>query len=545
LRLLLAALAAIVVLTIAASAAVPYLVDTPRVQSLIASSATQAIGRPVRFSGLTVWPLPLPVVKLKGLEVADDPRFSAAPFLKLDTGTLRLSLLALLAGRVEFTEVILTQPSIALIEDGQGHWNVASLGAGTEAHPVTPRSGRTGSAASGGTGPGGGLGAASAVLGSRVKIEKGFVTYTTRAGGAKYRVEGLDLTLTGTGTEITVDGGLRVNPGDLLVTISQGFLAPRPSRATLFDAPVRAQVTLEGRDVADLVAAVLGPAPAIAGALKGTLAVTGTLGAPRAVGGVELSRLSVTETRAGCPAPPKRTLSLPAVTLAASWEDDRFRARPLSTSLGGGTITTNLTVALGRGGRVQVDDLSVRGLPIEKVLVDFLCQGYAVTGPLDLTGAFSMSPGDVWKTLSGKGRFRIGAGRVVGSQALALLDGVLRMGGALSWVLSGDLAAPLGSSPFEFESVTGSYRISDGVVTTRDLLYTSRAMNVGVSGQYALPTGALNVDLVVSHGRGQVTAKVTGTSASPFVRVVPASLLRDVDTAKVQRGLQEVLKRLR
>jgi len=208
LKWFLAALAAIVALTIAALVAVPYLVDTPRVQALIASSFTQAIGRPVRFSELTVRPLPLPAVELKGLEVADDPRFSTAPFLKLDKGTLRLSLLALLSGRVEFTEVILTQPSIALIEDAQGHWNIASLGAGTETHATTPRQGRAGSGGSGGSG---GPGAAGAALGSRVKIEKGLVTYTTRAGGARYRIEDLDLTLAGAGTQIAVDGDLRLH----------------------------------------------------------------------------------------------------------------------------------------------------------------------------------------------------------------------------------------------------------------------------------------------------------------------------------------------
>ena len=39
--------ALVVVLALAALAAAPFLVDTPRVQALIASSASQALGRPV------------------------------------------------------------------------------------------------------------------------------------------------------------------------------------------------------------------------------------------------------------------------------------------------------------------------------------------------------------------------------------------------------------------------------------------------------------------------------------------------------------------
>jgi uncharacterized protein YhdP len=101
------------------------------------------------------------------------------------------------------------------------------------------------------------------------------------------------------------------------------------------------------------------------------------------------------------------------------------------------------------------------------------------------------------------------------------------------------------SSPLEFESITASYQIVDGVATTRDLLYTSRAMKVGVSGQYALATGAMNLDVVVNHGRGQMTAKLTGTSSSPSIRLAPSSLARDLDADKVQRGLQDLLKRFR
>jgi len=545
LKWFLVAVAAIVVLAIAAVVSLPHIVDTPRVQALIASSASQALGRPVHFTGIAVRALPLPSVELKGLEVADDPKFGTAPFLKLEKGTLRLGLRALLAGRVEVTQVILTEPSIALIEDTQGHWNIASLGAGPDPRPTTARSGRGSSAPGGGVG--GGSAAAGAVLGSKVKIEKGFVTYAPRAGdaGARYRVEELNLTLTGGTTQIELEGSLRVKPGDLLVNISKGALALPSTRGPIFDSPVQAQVTLEGKDVGDLVAAVMGPVPGIAGPLKGAFAVTGTLGAPRAIGEVELSSVKVTETRATCADPKQRTLSLADLRLGARWEGDRFLARPLATSLGHGIITTNMTVTFQRGTRMELADLALKAVPLDKVLVDFLCQGYAVTGPLDLTGTLSMQGKVMLTTLSGSGRFAIGPGKVVGAQALALLDGMVRTGGTLSSLLAGDVPTSLVSSPLQFESITASYQIVDGVATTRDLLYTSRAMKVGVSGQYALATGAMNLDVVVNHGRGQMTAKLTGTSSSPSIRLAPSSLARDLDADTVQRGLQDLLKRFR
>jgi hypothetical protein len=55
----------------------------------------------------------------------------------------------------------------------------------------------------------------------------------------------------------------------------------------------------------------------------------------------------------------------------------------------------------------------------------------------------------------------------------------------------------------------------------------------------------MNLDLVVNHGRGKLQAKVTGSSASPSIRIVPASVLRQVDPGRARRGLEELLKRFR
>ena len=128
---------------------------------------------------------------------------------------------------------------------------------------------------------------------------------------------------------------------------------------------------------------------------------------------------------------------------------------------------------------------------------------------------------------------------------MQLIGSVVRVGGTISSLLNADLPPTLFSSPVEFDSITGTYRIADGVATTRDLLYTSRAMKVGVAGDYALASGAMNLDMVVNHGRGEVRAKVTGTAAAPSIRIVPSSVLRGVDQEKVEGGLKDLLKRFR
>jgi len=528
--------AVVVLLLVVAAIALPRLVDTPRVQAMIAGSAAQAIGRPVKFESLSVGLFPLPSIGLHKLEVAEDPQFGTAPFLALETGRIYLKLRPLLGGRVEFGDITLERPRISLIRSADGRLNVASLAPASETRNAS-RPGRS----SGGAG-----GAAAAVV-SRVKIDKGFITYVGRGKGeapTPYRVEDLDLTLTGQGTQLSFTGALRVKPGDLAVKLADGMVALDGAKAVL-DAPVRAWVSIEGKDIEQLVAAAAGPTPTIAGPIKGDFGLGGTLGTPRVSGNVELASPRVTQTNAACPEPKRRTLSLGPLKLAgASW-DGRFQSRPTTTSIGSGTISTNLTATLDRGVHVQLGDLAIRALPVEKILVDFICQGYAVAGPLDLTGALSTSATDLLNTLGGSGQLRLGPGKVVGPQALALIGTLTQIAGAVSSALAADVPTALTSAPTDFDSITGTYQITNGVVTTSDLLYSSRAMKVGVAGDYGLATGRMNLDLRVNYGRGEVRAKLSGHAASPSIRVDPTSIGGDVSREKIEGGIQDLLKRFR
>jgi hypothetical protein len=68
-------------------------------------------------------------------------------------------------------------------------------------------------------------------------------------------------------------------------------------------------------------------------------------------------------------------------------------------------------------------------------------------------------------------------------------------------------------------------------------------MKVAVAGDYALASGRMNLDMVVTTGKSELKAKVTGTSASPSVRVLPSSLLGDPKA--IDKGLGDLLRRLR
>src|SRR5262249_36313302 len=99
----------------------------------------------------------------------------------------------LLTGRVEFGDITLQRPRIALFQNAEGRLNVASLAPPADSK-TTPRPTRSGGGAAGG---------AAAAIVSRVKIDKGLITYRAQGEGPRHtpeQGEELDGTLNGHGT---------------------------------------------------------------------------------------------------------------------------------------------------------------------------------------------------------------------------------------------------------------------------------------------------------------------------------------------------------
>ncbi|MBI4518615.1 MAG: AsmA family protein [Deltaproteobacteria bacterium] len=74
-----ATVAVLALLAVAAVLVIPFVVGTPRVRAAIARAASQAVGRPVTFTALSVTVLPDPSIRLHGLALADAPDFATPP----------------------------------------------------------------------------------------------------------------------------------------------------------------------------------------------------------------------------------------------------------------------------------------------------------------------------------------------------------------------------------------------------------------------------------------------------------------------------------
>jgi hypothetical protein len=433
---------------------------------------------------------------------------------------------------VELADLVLDQPRIHVVEDAAGHLNVATLGpSGPPATSGPPRVGGGRSAATG----------AGAVLLSRVRITNGTVEYEKIEGAGKkaapLAIEGIDVTLTqrALGEPLRVTGEAK-GPGGLKLTIAEGSASLAPGRPVT-EAQVKATVDVEGRDVQPVVG-VLVPAPSVSGPIKGRVKVSGTAARLTATGALAFERLTVTQRQPHCPDPKPRSLTLDDLRVPLVFAPPQLESQAVQGKVAKGTVAFRLLVALGAPRTATLRDIQVKGVQLEPILVDYLCQRNAVTGPLDLTGEASLRLPEALPSMNGSGRLAIGAGRVVGpdllnavSQALALTDLV---SGTL---VPGGRGRPGTGSPLSFDSITATYVITNGVVRTDDLVYVARDVRVTGAGTYGLVDGRTAMDVTVTQGTNRVKARVAGGPGA--LSIVPTDV-----RLKEPKDLRKALDRL-
>ena len=96
-----------------------------RLRNILTSQIAAAMGRPVEVGSYAFSFWGGPVVEARSVTVGEDPRFGAEYFLRADAMAVRLNWRSLLRGRVEFGTLSLTRPSLNLVRNSSGDWNLA------------------------------------------------------------------------------------------------------------------------------------------------------------------------------------------------------------------------------------------------------------------------------------------------------------------------------------------------------------------------------------------------------------------------------------
>jgi AsmA family/AsmA-like C-terminal region len=111
-----------------------------RLRTRIVSSISLALGRPVDVAAVKLRLLPQPGFDLQNFVVHEDPAFGAEPLLRASEVTASLRITSLLRGRIEIARLNLTEPSLNLVRNSTGHWNLENLIERAAKVPVAPTS---------------------------------------------------------------------------------------------------------------------------------------------------------------------------------------------------------------------------------------------------------------------------------------------------------------------------------------------------------------------------------------------------------------------
>ena len=249
---------------------------------------------------------------------------------------------------------------------------------------------------------------------------------------------------------LRLSGDAIAEPGGVRLRTTDARISPAGSRL-LGETALRATVTMEAVDVGPLGAAFVS-SPAVSGPMTGRIDVSGTPARLSATGAISLDRVTLSAERPGCGREPRR-LAIEAVRMPLVASPIRLDSAPVEAKVARGTVSFRASMARVGVPTASLTEISVKGMDLGLVLVDYLCQPYAVTGLLDLSGEAilrlpDVRPPETMRGVDGSGRIKIGPGKVVGREVVTLVRDVVGLGSAVSAVvqsgpLRGALAARL------------------------------------------------------------------------------------------------------
>jgi hypothetical protein len=109
-----------------------------RLKARIANSIGNALQRRVEIGSVHLRLLPRPGFDLENFVVHDDPAFGAEPVLRAGEVSASLRLSSLFRGRIEISQLSMTEPSLNLTRNADGRWNVETLLERTSMTTVAP-----------------------------------------------------------------------------------------------------------------------------------------------------------------------------------------------------------------------------------------------------------------------------------------------------------------------------------------------------------------------------------------------------------------------
>ncbi len=103
------------------------LINANRYRGQIAQTMSASLGRPVHLDNVSLHLLPVPGFTLQNFVVSEDPDFGSEPTVRADAVEATLRLSSLWRRPVEFSTVRFINPSVNLVRNTEGRWNLSEV----------------------------------------------------------------------------------------------------------------------------------------------------------------------------------------------------------------------------------------------------------------------------------------------------------------------------------------------------------------------------------------------------------------------------------
>lgn len=167
------------VLLLAAGWALPSILNANRYRARLATGLEQTLHRRVAFGEVAFHLLPRPGFSIENAVIAEDPAFGFEPFARVDRIDCDLKWRSLVESRLEFSRLNLDTPSINLVRNAEGKWNVTDLLQKSGARALGKASG----------------GAGGAKGGLDVEVENARIDFSAGANKEPFAITGVEGTL--------------------------------------------------------------------------------------------------------------------------------------------------------------------------------------------------------------------------------------------------------------------------------------------------------------------------------------------------------------
>jgi hypothetical protein len=117
-------IAALAILLLLAQLGLPFLLQTHLVRAYLLAHLQKSFGRPVEARNVSMDILPFPRVDVEGVSIGENPAFGREYFLRADHMTANVRWFGILRGHFDFGTITLSRPSLILVRNQQGRWNL-------------------------------------------------------------------------------------------------------------------------------------------------------------------------------------------------------------------------------------------------------------------------------------------------------------------------------------------------------------------------------------------------------------------------------------